>query len=156
MPNRPTTPTKERPVTARYTRPTVKIVLTAIAALVLVSAAGARPAGKIVWHGSLSNGGKTAHVKAAVSKPSKLTYKVVASPAQKVNVYTSIVCSMGANNGNGDQGYDSTYPQTFASKLKAPLSGQIKLPFPHPKFCTVEVFSTLSKGGKLALDLIRT
>ncbi len=142
-------------MTARFTPQTVKILLAAILALVLAAAAGARTAGKVVGHGSLSNGGKTAHVKIDVTKPLKLTYKVDVSPSQKVNVYTSIVCSMGSNNGNGDQGYEATYPQTFGSKLKAPLTRQIQMPFPHPKYCTVEVYSTLTKSGKQALTLIR-
>ena len=144
-------------MTARYTRPTVKIVLTASVALVLASTAGARTAGKIVWHGSLTNGGKTAHVNVMVTKPSKLTYTVEVKPSQKVNIYTSIVCSMGANNGNGSQDYqDGSYPTTFSFKAKAPLTRQVVLPFPHPKYCTVEVFSNLSKSGKQTLDLIRT
>ena len=147
---------------ARTTRLTLKILasailVSAILALVLTTAAGARTAGKVIWHGSLSNGGKTAHVNVMVTKPSKLTYTVVVKPSQKVNIYTSIICSMGANNGNGSQDYqDGSYPTTYAFKAKAPLTRQILMPFPHPKYCTVEVFSNLSKSGKQTLDLIRS
>ena len=142
-------------MTARFARPTFKILLLAQLALAVATTAGATTTGTVVAHGTLSNGGKTAHVKVSVTKPSKLTYKVDVSPAQKVSVYTSIVCAMGSNNGNGDQGYNATYPTTLSIRAKAPLTRQIQLPFPHPKYCAVEIYSNLTKSGKQTLDLLQ-
>jgi hypothetical protein len=152
--------TKERIVTARFNRTTAVILVTTALAFTLASTAGAGKGGKVakvVAQGALTNGGKTAHVKVNVTTPSKLTYTVEVTPAQKVSVYTSIVCALGSGNGNGSQDYqDGSYPTTFAFRARAPLTRQILLPYPHPKYCLVEVYSNLSKTGKQTLDLLQS
>ena len=143
-------------MSARFNRTTAVILVTTALAVSFATTAGAGTGGKVVAQGALTNGGKTAHVKVSVTKPSKLTYTVDVTPAQKVSVYTSIVCAIGSNNGNGSQDYqDGSYPTTFAFRAKAPLTRQILLPFPHPKYCSVEVYSNLSKAGKQTLDLLQ-
>ncbi len=137
-----------------FARPTGKVVL--VAALVLLTAgiAQATTKAKVIATGQQLTDGKTSYAQATAKSPSKVSAKVTVSPSQKVKLSYQVTCSKGGT--TDADGYNaSTTPSSGTMSVTAPITQALKLPFAHPKTCTVVVYSTLAKKGKSTLQILQ-
>lgn len=139
----------------RFTRPTGKIVLVAALALVLTAGiAQAATSAKIIATGQQLKDGKTSYAQATVKSPTKVSAKVIVAPAQSVKLQYSVVCTKGAQV-DADAADPTTTPSTGTLSVKAPITQVLKLPFAHPKACTVVVYSIFPKKAKSTLQILQ-
>ena len=135
-------------------RPTGKIALVAALALLTVGIAQAAHSAKVIATGPQLKDGKTSYAQATVKSPTKLSAKVIVAPAQQVKLQYSVVCATGAT-ADADAADPSTTPSTGTISLKAPVTQVLKLPFAHPKSCTVVVYSIFPKKAKSTLQILQ-
>jgi hypothetical protein len=86
--------------------------------------------------------------------PSTLSAKVTVAPAQKVKLSYQVVCSKGKA-ADADNYDPSTTPSSGVISVTAPITQSLKLPFAHPKSCSVTVYSQLAKKGKSTLQILQ-
>jgi hypothetical protein len=135
-------------------RPTGKIALAAALALLTAGIAQAAHSAKIIATGQQLKDGKTSYAQATVKSPTKVSAKVTVSPSQPVKLQYSVVCSKGVT-ADADAADPSTTPSTGTISLKAPVTQVLKLPFAHPKSCTVVVYSIFAKKAKSKLQILQ-
>ena len=143
-------------MTSFVARSTGKTLLVTAAALVIGVTAEAKTSSKVIAKGGLIKSSLVGYAQANAASPTAISVRVTATPAQKVKMQWSIVCSKGVVPTAENEGYDaSTAPKTGQSFLQSP--GTLKLPMPlaHPKSCSVTVYGTLSKKGKETLEVIQ-
>ena len=134
-------------------RPSGKIVLAAALALLTAGIAQAAGNAKIIATGLQLKDGKTSYAQASVKSPTKVSAKVIVSPSQKVKLQYSVVCSKGVA-ADADAADPSTTPSTGTLSVTAPITQVLKLPFAHPKSCTVVVYSIFPKKAKSTLQIL--
>jgi hypothetical protein len=137
-----------------FTRLTGKAVLVAALALLVAGMAQAAAKVKVIATGQQLTDGKTSYASVTAKKPTKLSAKVTVSPAQKVKLSYSVVCSKGGTT-DADGANSSTTPSSATLSLTAPLTQALKLPFAHPTSCSVTVYSQLLKKGKATLQILQ-
>ncbi len=137
-------------------RSTGKILLLTAIASVLGGTAEARTSGKVIAKGGLIKGSLIGYAQANAASPKSLSVRVTATPAQKVKMQWSVVCSKGVVPTAENEGYDaSTAPKVGQSFLQTPGTLKLPLPLAHPKSCSVTVYATLPKKGKQTLEVIQ-
>ena len=131
-----------------FTRPTGKILFTAIlAAFLLAGTAEATTTSTVIGHGVILKGGKIAYASGTAKAPLTVSVKVTAAPIQTVKIQWSVICTKGGTS-NADAYNSSTTPNSGVGTIATPGSLKLGLPFVHPNSCAVTVYSTLSKKGK--------
>ena len=135
---------------------TGKILLTTLLALLLAGSAMAKPSGKVLAKGILLKDGKTGYVQASATKPTSLSVSIATTPAVKVKIQYSVICtSGGASSTSADGEVASTTPLSGTLSAMTPSVQKLKLPFAHPATCSLTVYTTLpKKGPKETLELI--
>jgi hypothetical protein len=127
------------------------------AALAVGAAAGAAGAAKVIGRSDPLQGKRTASATGGTTAPKLLSVRVVAAPAQKVTVTSSVICSK-----SGSTGTDAAPEHELDTAIKsgkfsarAPLTRPLTLPIAHPEsWCSVVVYSTLSKRGKQTVYIL--
>ena len=143
-------------MTSFVARSTGKILLVFAVVLALGGIASAHTSGKVIAKGILLKDGKTGYAQANASAPSALSVRVTATPAAKVKMQWSVVCSKGVVATAENDAYDaSTAPKVGQSYLQSPGTLKLPLPLAKPKSCSVTVYATLPKKGKETLELIQ-
>ena len=137
-----------------YARPSGKLVLAAATtvALLLAGIAQASAHQKIVARGKLLKDGKTSYATGTAASPTSVSAKVTVTPAQPVKISYSTTCS------KGKTGVDNYDPSTSVSsdqfEASAPFTKVLKLPFAHPKTCTITVYAQTTKKAKPTLLIL--
>jgi hypothetical protein len=107
----------------------------------------------VIGHGTLSKG-TTATATGGVQAPKALSVRVVATPAQSVTVSGFVLCSKtAAPTGNEHEMLTASKSSKFTART--PVTKALTLPVAHPKsWCTVVVYSKLSKPGKETVQIL--
>jgi hypothetical protein len=138
-----------------FTRPTGKILFTAIlAAFLLAGTAEATTSSTVIGHGITLKGGKIAYASATARAPRTVSAKVTATPVQHVKIQWSVICTKGGTT-DADAYNSSTTPNTGVSSIGTPGTLKLGLPFKNPNACAITVYSTLSKKGKQTLLVLQ-
>jgi hypothetical protein len=138
-----------------FARLTGKAVLVAALALLVAGMAQAAAKVKVIATGQQLTDGKTSYAAVTAKSPTKLSAKVRVSPAQKVKLSYSVVCSKKGGTTDADGANSSTTPSSATVSVTAPITQALKLPFAHPTSCSVTVYSQLLKKGKATLQILQ-
>jgi len=140
-------------------QPSIPRALLAVGAAALALGAGAAAVGavKVIGRSDPLPGKRTASATGGTTAPRLLSVRVVATPAQKVTVTSSVICSK-----SGSTGKDSAPEHELDTAIKsgkfsarAPLTRPLTLPIAHPEsWCSVVVYSTLSQRGKQTVYIL--
>ena len=126
------------------------------AALALSGVAAATTGSRVIGHGTSAKGSRTTSVTGGVDAPRLLSVRVVATPAQRVTVTSSVICSKAGAQGNlsaPEHEMDTAMKSTTFS-ARAPVRRRLTLPVAHPQsWCSVVVYSTLSRRGSQKVDV---
>lgn len=106
----------------------------------------AKTNGKIIAKGALLKDGKTGYVQATAPKPTSLSVMVATTPAVKVKIQYSVICT-GGGTANADGEIASTTPLSGTLSVMTPATQKLKLPFAKPTTCSLTVYTTLPKKG---------
>jgi hypothetical protein len=137
-------------------RQTGKILLTALLALLVAGAADARTTTKVIATGATlkGGGGKIAYAQVSAKQPRSVSARISATPAQKVKISYSVVCSKGTATNN--EGYnESTTPKTGVITAMTPLTQKLPMSVASPTSCAITVYSQLSRTGKQKLEVLQ-
>lgn len=135
---------------------TGKILLTMVLALLLTATAMAKTNVKVLAKGALLKDGKTGYAQATAAKPKTLSVMVQTTPAVKVKIQYSVICTKGGTN-NTDGANSSTTPLSGSLSVTSPATTKLKLPFTSPTSCSLTVYTTLpKKGPKETLEILGT
>ena len=136
---------------------TGKILLASFVALALAATASARTDAKVIAHGALLKDGKTGYAQATAAKPASLSVMVQTTPAVKVKIQYSVICTASSGSTtNSDGEVSSTTPSSGTLEVKSPSTSKLKLPLAHPGSCSLTVYTTLpKKGPKETLEILQ-
>ncbi len=137
---------------------TGKMLLTIALALLLTATAMATTNGKVLAKGALLKDGKTGYAQATAAKPKTLSVLVSTTPAVKVKIQYSVICTKGGTSSAANDGANSsTTPLSGTLEVTSPATQQLKLPFASPTSCSLTVYTTLpKKGPKETLEILQT
>jgi hypothetical protein len=82
---------------------------------------------------------------AFVKRPAALYVRVLASPSQNVDGNWTLVCSKGYGAGS----------KTGRFSGRSPILRQMRFPMAHPDYCTVAASGSLSKGGRVTVEILK-
>jgi hypothetical protein len=145
-------------VSNSFARLTGKALLVAapalLAAALLTAGAQATAKPKVIATGQQLTDGKTSYAQVTAKSPTTVSARVTVNPSQKVKLSYQVVCSKGAS-AHAD-GYDlSSTPSSASISVTAPITQVLRLPYAHPKSCSITVYSQLAKKGKATLQILQ-
>jgi hypothetical protein len=127
-----------------------------VLALLLTATAMAKTDVKVLAKGALLKDGKTGYAQGTAAKPKTLSVMVKTTPAVKVKIQYSVICTKGGTN-NTDGANSSTTPLSGELEVTSPATTKLKLPFTSPTSCSLTVYTTLpKKGPKETLEILQT
>jgi len=129
-----------------------------VLALLLTATAMARTDVKVLAKGALLKDGKTGYAQGTATKPKTLSVMVKTTPAVKVKIQYSVICTKGGTSSASNDGANSsTTPLSGELEVTTPATTKLKLPFTSPTSCSLTVYTTLPrKGPKETLEILET
>ena len=133
-------------------------MLAMVLALLLTATAMAKTDVKVLAKGALLKDGKTGYAQATAAKPKTLSVMVTTTPAVKVKIQYSVICTKGGTSSASNDGANSsTTPLSGSLIVTSPATSKLKLPFASPTSCSLTVYTTLpKKGPKETLEILGT
>jgi hypothetical protein len=125
-------------------------------ALLVTASALAMSNAKVLAKGALLKDGKTGYAQATAARPKVLSVMVQTTPAVKVKIQYSVICTKGGT-ANADGANSSTTPSEGTLEVMTPATTKLKLPFTSPTSCSMTVYTTLpKKGPKETLEILQS
>jgi hypothetical protein len=131
-----------------------RTLLAAAVALLVAGTVEARTSAKVIAKGSVLKGGKVAYAQVSAKAPSALSARVKVTPAQKVKLSYSVVCSKGTV-ANAEGYNETTTPVTGVVTAMTPVTKKLPLSIAHPTSCAITVYSQVFKTGKQTLEILQ-
>ncbi|HWB23167.1 MAG TPA: hypothetical protein VG652_09795 [Gaiellaceae bacterium] len=122
----------------------------------LTATALAKTNAKVLAKGALLKDGKTGYAQGTAAHPKTLSVMVQTTPAVKVKLQYSVICTKGGTT-SADGANSSTTPVSGSMSVASPSTTKLKLPFASPTSCSLTVYTTLpKKGPKEILEILQT
>jgi hypothetical protein len=125
----------------------------AVAVASVTLGAAALATSKVIARGTQLKGSNVWYAQGKASRPRSLSARVAASPSQAVKVQWSVVCQ---RPNTADPAYQlATKLRSGETSVRGNAVVKLTLPYATPPSCVATVYATLSKRGKLNLQLLQ-